>query len=725
MKKKLLVCGIRFGQFYLEAIQKSEQFELAGILTNGSERSVTCAGLYGVKVYTGMEQLPDDIDMACVVIKTGAFGGQGTTVAKRLMEIGVPVLLEQPIHYQELLECYKTAQQSRVCFRVGNLYDHLPSVAKFTAAAEHIMKYQQPLYVNIDLATQVAYPLAFVLTKLFPKKKRWKVKEKAAGNAPFSLLLLEIGDIPVTIRAQNQVDAVTSDNYMHLFFAITAGFGSGTLALTDIHGAVTWRERMTIPDNMWIPRDLTEDAPINMQSDSIRVLSSGQAGSYQTILTKVWPEAIHRDIEILAEWTENIRARKDMNFCNTITLQAAANWQVLTQAFGYPVVCENTDREYFDIEKVITEEYKTLSMQERYEKLSVDDVRKSVVMLDQACLLSILSEFQKKGVFLPASRWITEQEILVKMDPQTGSDFIIKRWLMALNKHHFIKKEGDSYRYIRNTVAESSVSDVWQKAGVLWSDRLGPPSTADYFYQNALNLRGLLDGTVSANSLLFPEGRDDIANELYSKTLIAWYMNQTIAKTISNYMETNSNVSILEAGAGTGATTEAVFEWLRQQGQDEKPAEYCFTDLSSFFLNEAKAKYGHYDYFDMAVLDLENKADMGKIPSESFDIIVAAGVLNNIKNINTCLALLKQKLKRNGIFMISEATDESLQMLISQVFMMEAAEDSRRISETTFMSGKQWEDVFHKSGLQVLHCYPPSEHKLSWLGQQVFILRKE
>ena len=82
-KIKTLVCGTTFGLFYLEALQRlNDKFELVGILANGSERSKRCAANYNTTLYTDIDQVPKDIDLACVVLRTRALGGKGTEIAK-------------------------------------------------------------------------------------------------------------------------------------------------------------------------------------------------------------------------------------------------------------------------------------------------------------------------------------------------------------------------------------------------------------------------------------------------------------------------------------------------------------------------------------------------------------------------------------------------------------------------------------------------------------------
>ena len=67
--------------------------------------------------------------------------------------------MEQPVHYKELGECYKIAQNQKVYFGVGNLYLNLPAVQNFIRNVHIVSKTKKIAYINVDLATQVSYPV--------------------------------------------------------------------------------------------------------------------------------------------------------------------------------------------------------------------------------------------------------------------------------------------------------------------------------------------------------------------------------------------------------------------------------------------------------------------------------------------------------------------------------------------------------------------------------------
>ena len=165
-KMKVIVAGTTFGQFYMEALKRRpDLFEFVGILANGSKRSLTCAEIYQVPLYHTLDEIPQDVDIACIVIRSGALGGNGTDLALQCMERNIHVIQEQPIHYKDLAVCLKAAVKHKVYFKVGDLYVHLPEIKRFIAAANAVQKEQKIIYSNLSCCPQVSYPMMDILLR--------------------------------------------------------------------------------------------------------------------------------------------------------------------------------------------------------------------------------------------------------------------------------------------------------------------------------------------------------------------------------------------------------------------------------------------------------------------------------------------------------------------------------------------------------------------------------
>lgn len=185
-KIKAIVCGSTFGQFYCEALAGiPDLVEFSGILSAGSERSKKCAERYGVKSYTSIEQLDPDISLACVVARSGVLGGNGTKIALSLLEKGIHVIQEQPVHFKDVEICIKAAKKHNVLYRVGNLYKFLPNVRCFIACAKALHEHSSPLYLDIGCASQVSYPLMEILSEILPSVRPFQILSVNGEMQPY------------------------------------------------------------------------------------------------------------------------------------------------------------------------------------------------------------------------------------------------------------------------------------------------------------------------------------------------------------------------------------------------------------------------------------------------------------------------------------------------------------------------------------------------------------
>ena len=103
-------------------------------------------------------------------------------------------------------------------------------------------------------------------------------------------------------------------------------------------------------------------------------------------------------------------------------------------------------------------------------------------------------------------------------------------------------------------ISESAILKVWQTLELNWNPKVMPTSVIKYFKSHFEHIAGILTGKTSANLLLFEHGNNTIADDLYQNTAIARFINEQIEKYI-NHLTENESLSILELGAGTGATT--------------------------------------------------------------------------------------------------------------------------------------------------------------------------
>ena len=751
---RTVVCGSTFGQFYLEALKAlPEQFELVGLLAKGSERSKECAKRYGVNQYTEVDQLPNNTELACVVLRSGVMGGHGTELSLKLLARGIHVIQEQPVHHKDLASCLRAARQNGLYFQTGDLYVHLPAVRRFIACAQVMLEQQNALYIDAACATQFSFPMMHILLEALPTIRPWKINNVIRDEGPFQVLTGGLGKIPIILKVHNEVDPKDPDNYLHLLHRSTIGVEGGSLSLMDTHGPVVWHPRLHIPHNRNIPGGLSTATPAHLLENSTQILGSAAPIRFKEILMKQWPRAIGRDLSAMREMIQgndsgDTRAQQE--------LLCSRQWQELTNALGYPVLRPNRSHQPLAVDILkeaaskIVEDPEEGSDQVSHPKTESDvftctecaegevqgidakQVNVFVERMDEAVLSSMLFALQLQGTLTKTEYEYSEAEILSTSKVAPRHQYLISRWLQILTEHGHLKQRGEYY-IGTDLVTLDMVRQRWNLVKEVWDGKLGSRLFIEYLISNAEQLPQLMSDKQQAALLLFPDGRMDVANALYRDTINARYLNKSVAKAairIAAGKQASSNTSskdsfrVLEIGAGTGATTDVVAHRLKISVSERLKPDYLFTDVSNFFLVAARERFKDCSWMRFQIVDInQNLFEQGLKP-ESVDIVIAAGVLNNARDTDKVIQGLMQSLVPGGWMLITEPTREFLEILISQAFMMTCPEDDRKNTKTTFMSVKQWLDVFHQAGAQEVVTLPDEEHPLAPLGQKLFVVRK-
>lgn len=346
-RARVVVCGTIFGQIYLEALHQADRsFELAGILSRGSDRSRHCAEQYGVPLFTSIEQIPGDVSMACVIVRSALLGGQGTDLAARLMGRGIHVLQEHPLHYDELARCLREAHRHGVVYRLNPFYRHLRPVRFFIGAARELLRRQAPVYIDAACGFQVAYALFDTLAMCLGAVHPWQILEasplhmsspEGAGSGPFRSLACILGGVPLTVRIQNQLDPADPDNHAHLLHTITLGTESGHLTLVDSHGPVLWTPRPRFPTevrSLGATPHFSSAESASSEFDMITtLLAAAPDADRQNVFARIWPEGV---VHALRGLRDAALTREDPRRLGQLNLAICQVWQDVTARLGPP-----------------------------------------------------------------------------------------------------------------------------------------------------------------------------------------------------------------------------------------------------------------------------------------------------------------------------------------------------------------------------------------------------
>ncbi|MRT24909.1 amino acid adenylation domain-containing protein [Enterobacteriaceae bacterium RIT697] len=266
----------------------------------------------------------------------------------------------------------------------------------------------------------------------------------------------------------------------------------------------------------------------------------------------------------------------------------------------------------------------------------------------------------------------------------------------------------------QSMVAQNALPECdWQQVEALWQPLLDGPAFLNYIRSNLDNLTGLLEGRVEAQKLLFPQGALTCVQALYRENLMAKYLNQavsTLIGQIAQQHDTQRPLRILEVGAGTGGTTVDVLAALA-----DRAIEYHFTDVATFFLPEARARYGDRVGMQFGVLNIDEDIRAQGYASESFDIVLAAGVLENARDQKRALENLRLLTAPQGWMILTEPTRECPWIMASQAFMMTPPEDHARQQES-YLDQYEWQTLMQSVNDDPVLCLPQTGHVLKQQG---------
>ena len=730
---KTVVCGTTFGQFYLAALERlPAEFEIVGVLGAGSERSADCAARHGVPLYTGVEQLPDEVDLACVVLRSGVLGGNGTELALRLLRRGIHVVQEQPVHHDDLVACLREARRGGARYRLGDLYVRLPEVRRFTEAARTALARGPLAYVDAACASQVAFPLLHILGDALGGLRPWRVRAATAADedTPFTVLSGTIGGAPLTLRVHNQVDPDDPDNHLHLLHRVTLGTAAGSLTLTDPHGPVLWSPRLHIPEPVKNRYDFEAPGTEHLAEPSTTWLGPAAQADYRDLLRDQWPAAIAEDLRAARA---TILGDADAERPDQYHLTLSRMWQDLTKELGYPALRPGQVHQRLSAAELAATDpadpirHATEEADRHVGAVDRRTVEDFVRQLDDAVLGSMLAALQSAGALGEPQRGgaaFTAEEILATARVEPRHHALVRRWLRVLAERGVVRSDGERYRAAAEADPDA-LRQAWDTATATWQSGLGAPEFMTYLRRNAEVLPRLMTGEQQAALLLFPEGRTDIADAVYRDTVTARYLNTAVAvavRTLAAVRDAARPLRIVEVGAGTGATTDAVIAALTE-GRGKPPVDYLFTDVSHFFVTAAKERHAAHPWIRHGLHDIDrDPARQGLAPGTA-DVVIAAGVLNNARDTDATLRSLAGLLAPGGRLLITEPTREHLEILASQAFMMTAPEDARRAADTTFLSRRQWLDALAGAGFTQIVTAPDEDHPLAPLGQRLFAAR--
>ena len=304
-KLKAVLCGATFGQFYMEALSRlSEKFEVVGLIARGSEKSRKCADFYNVPLFTSADEVPEDTDIAFVILRSGILGGVANDYVKYFLERKIHVFQEFPVHPKDAEENFKLSLKNKVCYCIGDFYVKLPQIRNFISRVKELNEICPPSHIQLGCSSAVSFPAVMMLREMLPSAKNTELKCLSENETPFQIIAGKIDNIPLTAEVHNETNTKDPDSAMYLLQSFNVIYENGRLSLQDPFGGICWYSKVKSSAKRYESGAVARLSGGN-SADGCILLSMPEKIESQQDMTEIWIGAIISDINDMLESIEN------------------------------------------------------------------------------------------------------------------------------------------------------------------------------------------------------------------------------------------------------------------------------------------------------------------------------------------------------------------------------------------------------------------------------------
>jgi acyl transferase domain-containing protein/acyl carrier protein len=223
---------------------------------------------------------------------------------------------------------------------------------------------------------------------------------------------------------------------------------------------------------------------------------------------------------------------------------------------------------------------------------------------------------------------------------------MLDRIFEILAQDGLLKRESDNWLVLQE-LSEVTASSLYDTLTEQFPDFR---AELDFLLMCGEALPEVLNGSTDPLELLFSEestpglehlyrdtnrGPNELARQAFEQLVAAW--------------PDREKIRVLEIGAGTGGTTQAVLPTLPADRTD-----YVFTDVSPAFLDKASEKFSDFPFLRTELFDAEKDPEAQGFASGDFDIVLASNVLHATADMRETLGNARRLLAPNGVVVLIE-----------------------------------------------------------------------
>lgn len=344
--------------------------------------------------------------------------------------------------------------------------------------------------------------------------------------------------------------------------------------------------------------------------------------------------------------------------------------------------------------------------------------------VDEVAVLAIARQLRAAGLFATDDARHDLHEIATATGVARSQQGLLRRWLSALVDADALTADPalDGYSGLIGAT-DDDIERAWKRIDSL-NDKVGyGAATLDYIRTCSGRLDELLDGRLDVRELLFPDGRIGAASAVYRDNLVGRSVHRIVIAAIRAVAAQRQphTLRVLEVGGGIAGTSAELIPALAEFEPD-----YHFTDISEFFLSEAKDRFADYPWVRYGRFDINDDARPQGMAANSADVILCANVLHNSRNAGEVLARLREILAPGGWLVFLEPTKRhNYPLLVSMEFEffseLTRFTDLRQGTDQAFFTRDQWLGLLAEADADQALCLPDLDDAVASSGQGVFL----
>lgn len=335
----------------------------------------------------------------------------------------------------------------------------------------------------------------------------------------------------------------------------------------------------------------------------------------------------------------------------------------------------------------------------------LDTTTSFMALLEELAFQYVCKGFMTMNLFVDATEGLSRDDMILRSGLDLRHEKLFKRQIdLLLERGVFEEMDGLIFQ-ANSFVPGDAINSLWQDVDnfLKWipQNREEIHIWLSYIRSCGENLVGLFQGSVDPLNIFFPDGSWETAETTYQLNLVSQHYN-AVYGSIMAYLSQNWNkerpLRILEVGAGVGSASASILPVLNPDN-----TVYNYTDISNFFTNEAKVKFKEFAFIEYGILDINQDPFIQGYSPDSFDVILANGVLHNAYNMESTVQYLQSLLAPGGYALIFEPVKDTNQLMITMSFLagLSNFEDDYRIKRNSpFLHKEKWREVLLGNGFE-------------------------